>query len=517
MARSLHDLLAGLEKLVFAAPHKGAILPRLQKLESEIHGEPNHEAGQVGIRTRLDNLEQLLTAVSSSAPPSKRRRSRSPVGYARSASLRRKRSRESRESWNLTFFEVLSSKFTEFPEHLRVMVQKQGFLLLIVKWAVPAALNGFCLFLSMFLLHVATYNYVNEMLLWEKVYELRSNGTSIHWSFSQGRTPNETSFGSLNDPVERWLGYRAVSMQVLDKVAAFFPGCFMLCVVLLLELRLWTKVMLCNALLALLKGVLGAVTTVPDSIGWNNCKARLGVDGVRYLSTKLSLGDLLRMELVGAPPHGQHLRWCADMMFSGHTYFTCLYGLALFELFRVWFARVKPGIGRAGPLIFVCVLGVGEQVLEVYEVLKSRFHYSMDVLVAIVITFLVFTNSAVCIAAKSWVMWRAPASVDTSDSVFRLFRSSGDVFIPICCIPFCCVPNRQHMFDDSDVEDLLNRLQPEDATELNKIKEELRFGEGVLISDVCSLSRWLCKPHKKHFSGQKVSFDAPLKPLLEGE
>merc|ERR1719199_1180479 len=101
----------------------------------------------------------------------------------------------------------------------------------------------------------------------------------------------DTSFGSLNDPLESWLGYRNISIGVLDKIAAFFPAGFAFVCVLNLDLRTYTLVMICNAFLALIKGALGAMTTVPDSIGWDKCKERIGADGVNWF-LHAEVGDL---------------------------------------------------------------------------------------------------------------------------------------------------------------------------------------------------------------------------------
>merc|ERR1712232_666501 len=90
------------------------------------------------------------------------------------------------------------------------------------------------------------------------------------------------------------------------------------------------------------------------------------------------------------------------MMYSGHTYMTCLYALGVYELFRIWFSRVESGWGRIGPLIFIGTFAVSEQAYEIYCVLKSHFHYTADVIMAIFITLLVYTNGAVAVASKQW-------------------------------------------------------------------------------------------------------------------
>merc|ERR1712205_86825 len=99
------------------------------------------------------------------------------------------------------------------------------------------------------------------------------------------------------------------------------------------DLTCWTKVLLCNALLAIGKGLLGWITVVPDSAGWAVCRQRLGDDGGAWMKEARSTWDIFTLEQ-GAQ-HVGHLRWCGDMMWSGHTYFTCLYALGTYELTRM--------------------------------------------------------------------------------------------------------------------------------------------------------------------------------------
>merc|ERR1719329_1535897 len=71
---------------------------------------------------------------------------------------------------------------------------------------------------------------------------------------------------------------------------------------------------------------------MPDSIGWTECKARLTPLGVSYMQHDHSMLDLLKAEATGVDGH--HLRWCSDMAISGHTYFTTIYALGLYEMAR---------------------------------------------------------------------------------------------------------------------------------------------------------------------------------------
>jgi len=59
---------------------------------------------------------------------------------------------------------------------------------------------------------------------------------------------------------------------------------------------------------------------------------------------------------------------------------------------------------RASVLFFVAALAILQQTGEIYYVLLSRFHYTSDVIVALMFTFLFYTNGAISIFAKQWAL-----------------------------------------------------------------------------------------------------------------
>jgi hypothetical protein len=96
---------------------------------------------------------------------------------------------------------------------------------------------------------------------------------------------------------------------------------------------------------------------------------------------------------------GHPVRFCADMMYSGHTFVTCLYGFALVELTRKTFIDSP----RRMRIVYCVSIFFGlEQMFEIERVLKNRFHYLMDIIVAILMVMLWFTNGAVIITASRW-------------------------------------------------------------------------------------------------------------------
>lgn len=353
----------------------------------------------------------------------------------------------------------------------------------VAKWALPILLWMFSCFICMWFLHIGTYYYIQTMDRMNQAYmpDPDYKPTKAHQSLSPGLGEQDVSYGSLQDPLAGRLGWKKVPISTLDAVSAALPVTWLLMTLWVGDLQHFTKVILCNSMLAIGKGVFGMITIVPDSIGWASCKERLGEENLAYFRNEVpdphtdAWGGLspaialLKMEACGPKCDrlGSGVRFCADMMYSGHTYFTCLYALALIELVR-WHTR------KRGWTVFwqnvaiglVMFLAVAEQLVEAYLVIKNRFHYTMDIVMAMLLTFLWFTNGSISIAAKTWSHWREPPhelvhepeelralegliqKYDYALVPKALLRSEGDIWVPICCVPFCCLYGRHHIVDD---------------------------------------------------------------------
>lgn len=371
---------------------------------------------------------------------------------------------------------------------------EQGSLrLALFKWFVPGFLNACCIFISMWLLHIATYRYVHHMTAMERTIK-QTNMTGANGLLERFLQ----DYGALDDPLAKFFPQHDVSLDMLDKIAAIFPCIFMLGVFLFDDLRLYTKIMFCNGFLALVKGTTDSMTVLPDSAGWKACKARLGPEGVAFFSGTHSPLDLVYAEAFGV--NGKHMRWCSDMLVSGHTYFTCLYALGLYELIRkvVQDKRFnfdeknrKTVIFKFIAITFVVVLGCIEQCIEMYDVTVDRFHYTMDIYMAVILTFIVFTNTIPAIISKEWwVRWRADLGIP---SVRYNLVSEADILMPVCCFPFCCLAGRQHLFDDDHLQHLVKNYayvdpitkQPSMTSEkMSQLVEKNELNEGVSATEI---------------------------------
>lgn len=137
------------------------------------------------------------------------------------------------------------------------------------------------------------------------------------------------------------------------------------------------------------------------------------------------------MELFGPKRDriGSGIRFCSDMMISGHTFVTCLYALGLLELTqRLMASRVIPKVHGTMVYRAVLVFVLAEQFTEIALVTVSHFHYSADILAAIMITLLWYTNGPVVIYSRWWAY---------SFGESARMKSEGTIWIPPCCIPLC--------------------------------------------------------------------------------
>mmetsp|Transcript_9310 Transcript_9310/g.17165 ORF Transcript_9310/g.17165 Transcript_9310/m.17165 type:complete len:408 (-) Transcript_9310:151-1374(-) len=342
-----------------------------------------------------------------------------------------------------------------------------------VKWLVPAFLVALSSILCMWMLHLATFYYVQGIIRFEKAYAPQEHKENHPGLFSNGLREDEVSFGSLQDPLEAQLGFQEVPLKALDAVALVFPSLWFLTVLYLWDVQQWTKCLLCHSVLAIGKGVFGAVTIIPDSIGWDQCKKRLGKSGLEFFMhevpdpTKHGMWTtsmaILGVELAG--PHqnriGAGMRFCADMLYSGHTYFTILYILALCELVPKALRNPDSGLyvknerKRRLILVLLYIFCIMQQCIEICLVLQNRFHYTSDVALAVLLTFLWYTSAPICIAAKWWAQLGKdplPQAFDPKDMVLIPAQVlQADVWLPMFCLPFCCLMGSHHVISGRDV------------------------------------------------------------------
>ncbi|CAE7760478.1 ppdK [Symbiodinium sp. KB8] len=266
----------------------------------------------------------------------------------------------------------------------------------------PMFLFFCCFALQSFLLHVTTALYVRYMdRIKVELEDLRSDSNhSVGLSKVEGGEMFDlvshlfvaTETGE-NEAVRD--GNVKIPMFILDLSGIIPAG---LCVLTFgasawldrFHIGLWYKTFLVACCMAIMKGILDLVTVLPDSIGWKQCQARLGDDALARLRKRAwfsnfwaTLSEAIIDEIVGV--EGKRMRYCADMMVSGHTYFAALFSLAAYKLtgavdFPLWAQRL---------VALVCVLCL---ILEMVLVAAARFHYTVDMLVSVILVCLLWDS-----------------------------------------------------------------------------------------------------------------------------
>lgn len=208
--------------------------------------------------------------------------------------------------------------------------------------------------------------------------------------------------------------------ELLEMVTDVLPVVWCGLVVRTRNLRLWSQTLLAAAFLMTLKGFLAWATVLPDEQGWEACQIRLGSDGLKYYrreawpgSLGMLLGDLLLLEVrsvwAGAL---ERRRYCGDAMFCSSScmcvVFSTSIGEAAFSLLRPPLVQAVRWQAAARGALRCClaVLVVGNLVVPVAE----GYHRGEDVLVAIVLALLVYSNPAIALAAHCGVDCAGPTS-----------------------------------------------------------------------------------------------------------
>jgi hypothetical protein len=204
------------------------------------------------------------------------------------------------------------------------------------------------------------------------------------------------------------LGYEKLPIKVLDSLAMAIPAVFVLMSIMLDHPYTYARALFSFAFMEVLKGFVDWITVVPDSNGWAVCKDRLQTStagyNVSWYAQKHDIKDIFVSEL-----HAPTGRFCSDMMLSGHTQAVIIFGLALFESVTITANRFKKETRDKHYWKFyvamrvVAAVVILQQMAEVYFVLKSRFHYSSDIFMALVVSYLVYTSSAMAWLGNKWI------------------------------------------------------------------------------------------------------------------
>lgn len=348
-----------------------------------------------------------------------------------------------------------------------------------VAWLAPALLLLLALFLQSGGLYLATQSYVRWMD--ELGVPLARSGAEPQLDLGPVLRMSQAKLqDSLTLPDEwsaRLSGFRMPDVSpdaefFVDFTTSLVSVSWLGWVVRTQNLRLWTKTLLTGVLLATLKGFLAWATVLPDPAGWSGCRERLGDDGLMYyrsvaagiaghrLNSLQALLDISLLEIRSLWLMGRasRQRVCADTVFSSATCFGVLVSVGLYDAVRGSTEALENTRRSTVRSLIGLVLGL-VLVLDLALTIASPYHYALDVVVALVLTLLVYGNPAVALAAELWVetmeahphsaspgatpsSWAAFASgmeamVGLLSGSAGMLRDLGQVAVPPCCIPFC--------------------------------------------------------------------------------
>jgi len=303
----------------------------------------------------------------------------------------------------------------------------------------PMVMFGFAFIFQSFMLHLTTMTYVEWMARQhgynmtaegyegDQLYDYVGNLAAEWW---QGG--NATHFD--NDLVAE--GKPDIAIFFIDASGMiplmFFAASFVTALVKgRFSIGLWTKTFIIAACMATMQGLFDVVTIMPDSSGWHTCIARLGGEaGIKkfehfyqgFMSNFFTgLLDMMWNEIFPS----KRLRYCADMMISGHTYFAVLFSLSGYkqcheamperEHSTFWWIRRF--------FYVICILCV---MVEMCVVAMTRFHYTVDMLASVVLVFLLFDSVHVEQLASDMSQgfyWQDPLQFQPFYPPFRSLRS----------------------------------------------------------------------------------------------
>jgi hypothetical protein len=290
-------------------------------------------------------------------------------------------------------------------------------------WVIPVLIFAACFAFQNMCLHVTTHLYIKYM---DKVIAVQgatniTSGTMLD-SEDVAMVQSCTMYDVLGDLIGRrvHLPMAILDMAGLTPLALHVVSCLVTSWLGDSQIALWVKTFFVASVMALVKGILDLVTIMPDSRGWQACRDALTSEGVAGLRDLNLGGDLwsafvevLRLELFGLPGVKGHVRYCADMMVSGHTYFATLFSLSTYKMLRyhtqqrgLRWVRLSVGV--------ICIVSV---ICEVALVAMNKFHYTVDMLASIILVVLLWDSVHVETVAATFVegyAWR-----DASDWRWR--------------------------------------------------------------------------------------------------
>ena len=271
---------------------------------------------------------------------------------------------------------------------------------------------------------------------------------------------------ALEDPVHRLLkaSKLASSLEGLSWSPEIWVDLMADCVIIVLlwwlvrrnDLQTWTHLALSASVLAILKGFLAWSTVLPNAAGWQGCKQSLGADGLMYFRRQntqtLGLFDslmdisLLTVQSLWLLGRAAPQQLCSDTMFCCSTSSLTIVCLCAYETvarsvdeFR--HERRSAVMGLFGLILCAIVLA------DVTLAIGSKLHYSLDVLAALPLSFLIYGNPALALMAQDWAEPDAGEVKKDPRTAPKIPPDLGVVSVAPCCLPFADLAGSYYLQD----------------------------------------------------------------------
>jgi len=292
-------------------------------------------------------------------------------------------------------------------------------------WIRPMFLFAFCFAMQSIMLHVATHFYLFY------VDEQQDFINSVNMTAVSSEVPEKRldrlEVAQLFDLGSVLVGGKNLPLAILDLSGGIpmlmFMGVYGISAVMgNHSIGMWVKTLMVGSFCALVKGFFDMVTILPDSSGWPHCEARLKTTGIAALSALHfaddplgTLASMLNMKMF-------KLRYCSDMMVSGHTYFAVLFSLSSYKMIR-YVSRdmdtAKRDMVRSAAFFvtFACICA------EMVMVASTNFHYTVDILASVWLVSLAWDSAHIETLAADWSAgydWRDAKWTPPSNIFFRL-------------------------------------------------------------------------------------------------
>jgi len=304
-----------------------------------------------------------------------------------------------------------------------------------IRWITP----GVALFVACFIQSTGLYFGTRCYIRWMDVIHRPMDG-------ADGAASMSDAAKQLDDPSDMLVPYSHMSTFAMDFTNNVIMVVWLGWMTRSRDLRIWTRTLLTASLLALLKGFLSWASVSPDAAGWESCKARLGVDGLKYYRRKIGFDvaekelefgevffDILLLE-VHVWSHGQQARdrFCADTMFCSSTSFSVLFSVSLYEAVRSSTEQLQLAQHMTIRIITRCILATVILTGLVVPVI-NRHHYVADVVAAVVLTLFIYSSAGVAVAVERFALadWAQASSPPPEPGMVE----AGSILVWPCCCP----------------------------------------------------------------------------------